>query len=79
MRHTHKNATILQATKNPHDFSACDKVPSHPAFTHFIYSLNYKWDLKDGELDYSRLERLARDKQSSLLSSFVSCEENEVL
>ena len=34
---------------------------------------------KNRVLRYNRLERLAKDKQSSLLGSFVSCEENEVL
>jgi hypothetical protein len=30
-------------------------------------------------LYYARLERLARNKPSSLLGAFVSCEDNEVL
>ncbi len=30
-------------------------------------------------LHYSRLERLARDKQSSLLGQFISYEENKVI
>jgi hypothetical protein len=40
----------------------------------FIF-LTYKWIQLAGELHYTRLESLARDKHSSLLGPF---EENEV-
>ncbi len=46
---------------------------------HFIFFVTYHWAQKARVLHYTRLERLARGKHSSLLDPFVSYEENEVL
>jgi hypothetical protein len=38
---------------------------------HFIFFLTYAWAQKVRKLHYTRQERLARDKPSSLLGTFV--------
>jgi hypothetical protein len=48
-------------------------------FTTLIFFVTYHWTQQARVLHYTRLERLARDKHSSLLGPFVSYEENEVL
>jgi hypothetical protein len=50
-----------------------------PYSQHFISFATYKWVQLARELHYATLEKLARDKHSSLLCPFVSCKENEVL
>jgi hypothetical protein len=45
----------------------------------FIFFLTYERNQKDRALDYTRSERLASDKHSSLLGPFVTYEENKVL
>ncbi len=52
------------------------KVNKRP-YLHFF--VTYEWAQWARILHYATLERLARNKQSSLLSPFVSYEENEVL
>jgi hypothetical protein len=42
----------------------------------FIVFVTYEWPPKARALHNTRLERLARDKKSSLLGPFVSYEEN---
>jgi hypothetical protein len=44
-----------------------------------IFSVTYEWVQGARVLHYTRLERLARDKHSDLLGTFISYEENEVL
>ncbi len=46
---------------------------------HFIFFVTYGWAQQARALYYSRLERLAKDKHSSLLGSFVSYNEIEEL
>ncbi len=46
---------------------------------HFIFFVTCEWVQQARVLQYTRLERLARDKHSSLLGPFVSYEENGVL
>jgi hypothetical protein len=45
----------------------------------FISLITYKWTQYASLLLYTRLGRLARDKYSSLLGPFLSCEENKML
>jgi hypothetical protein len=42
---------------------------------HFIFFVSYEWAQEESVLYYTKLERVARDKHSSLLGQFVSCEE----
>ncbi len=46
---------------------------------HFIFFVSYEWVQLAWTLNYARLERLARNKQFSLLGTFVSYKINEVL
>jgi hypothetical protein len=41
----------------------------------FIFFVNYKWAQYAGVLQYTRVERHAKDKHSSLLGPFVSYDE----
>jgi len=50
-----------------------------PYSQHFILSLTYSLDQLARVLHYIWMERLARDKHSSLLDTHVSYKENEVL
>ncbi len=45
----------------------------------FIFFETYEWAQLSSVLHYTRLEKLARNKHSSLLGSFINYEENEVL
>ena len=45
----------------------------------FIFFVNYEWANQARVFHYPGLERLVRDKRSSLLGSFLTYEENEVL
>ncbi len=46
---------------------------------HFIFFVAYEWAQQARVLDYTRLERLACDKNSSLLGKLISYEQNYVL
>jgi hypothetical protein len=46
---------------------------------HFIFFVAYEWAQQARVLVHTRLERLACDKNSSLLGKFMSYKENEVL
>jgi hypothetical protein len=50
-----------------------------PYSQHFIFFLTYKWAQYAKLLNYTRLDGLGGDKHSSLLDSFLSYEENQVL
>jgi hypothetical protein len=50
-----------------------------PYSQHFIFFVTYEWAPKARLLHYTGVERLFRDKNHSLLSSFVSCKNKEVL
>jgi len=47
-----------------------------PYSQHFTSFVNYEWAQEARVLNYTWLERLDRDKYSSLLGPFVSSEEN---
>ncbi len=48
-------------------------------FTTLHFPQTYKWAQKDRLLHFSRLERGAKVKRSSLLDPFVSSEEDKLL
>ncbi len=53
------------------------KTRSGALFTTLFFHQNLRMVTKTKVLRYTRLERLAKDKHSSLLVSFVSFEEND--
>ncbi len=57
----------------------CECKPQGPYSQHFIFFVTYELAIITTVLHYTKLERLAMDKHSSLLGIFVSYEENEVL
>jgi hypothetical protein len=54
-------------------------VEGHGQYYNTSFFVTYKWTLYARVLHYGRLQRRARDKQSSLVGPFVSYEENEML
>jgi hypothetical protein len=46
---------------------------------HFIFFTAYEWALKARVLHYNRLERIAKDKHSSLFGPFISCKKWSVV
>jgi hypothetical protein len=53
--------------------------PSESVFTTLHFLRNMRMAQAARVFDHSRQERLARDKRSSLLGSFISYKENKVL
>ncbi len=56
----------------------CEYAP-WTTITTLHFFITYEWTKKARILQYAMLERLAMDKQSSLLGLFVSNTENEML
>jgi hypothetical protein len=50
-----------------------------PYSQHFIFFITYEWAQQARMLDYTWLEKLARDKHYSFLGLFISCNENGIL
>jgi hypothetical protein len=50
-----------------------------PYSQHFIFFVTYEKALKARVRDYTRLERLDKNKQSSVLDPLLGVKENEVL
>jgi hypothetical protein len=56
----------------------CDTVLG-AVFSAIHIVVTYQQPPKANRLQYTRLERLDKDKHSNLIHQLVSCEENEVL